>query len=474
MIRYIEERDRENLANIVSGLYAVCNLVGSGTGSGDRCLNILQLSNYETNTESGASNSEVESAAKDVIDGGPFSMFRSERIDLLRKAADWGISFSVGDDLEKKSFLAEVLHGRDRDFLKDILNRILFMDSGSRCNVHGGMVLCSKEYIDYYEKQIFGMDIPDFYSHSWGNFMYGQLITDSLRTVAKTIMQDLSDGNPEESYISPGNYDRMMDLYEDLSHFSEVSSELILFRGKLEKYYSIFREIKRVQEQAASLNIGSYEEWTNIKSAEFWLDSNIKQITDKSIGKIEVYKEKYVKALAEAIQSVSSMNDIPTIVLAGVAYTEYGGDPPFFDNGKRFLSSILPDWMDQYSFMLAGQRIGTGPTDRISYGNLSMQLRRAAESLDFYGKLDGYLEQQMIFLLQDDRTALVLCGTHLHNLKEIDFPDKRADQMTLEAMKTLIGRYNQGPDVSEEKARSSSYAITFESMYAKLQSWVGD
>lgn len=79
MIRYIEERDRENLANFVSGLYAVCNLVGSGTGSGDRCLNILQLSNYETNTESGASNSEVESAAKNVIGEGPFSMFRSER-----------------------------------------------------------------------------------------------------------------------------------------------------------------------------------------------------------------------------------------------------------------------------------------------------------------------------------------------------------------------------------------------------------
>lgn len=81
MVRYIEERDRENLANFVSGLYAVCNLVGSETGSGNRCLAILQLFNYKT--ESGASNLEVEIAAKDVIDGGPFSMFRSERIDLL-------------------------------------------------------------------------------------------------------------------------------------------------------------------------------------------------------------------------------------------------------------------------------------------------------------------------------------------------------------------------------------------------------
>lgn len=66
--------------------------------------------------------------------------------------------------------------------------------------------------------------------------------------------------------------------------------------------------------------------------------------------------------------------------------------------------------------------------------------------------------------MQDDRTALVLCGTHLHNLKEIDFPDKRADQMTLEDMKTLIGRYNQGPDATPEEARDSSYATRFAQM----------
>lgn len=101
-----------------------------------------------------------------------------------------------------------------------------------------------------------------------------------------------------------------------------------------------------------------------------------------------------------------------------------------------------------------------------------MQLRRAAESLDYYGKLDYDLEKELINVLNNDKTALILVARHLVDLKNIDFSNKKGTDLTYEEMAVVVGRYNVGPNVSKERAGSCGYAQRFRSMIFKLQSWI--
>ncbi len=98
-----------------------------------------------------------------------------------------------------------------------------------------------------------------------------------------------------------------------------------------------------------------------------------------------------------------------------------------------------------------------------------MQLRRAAESLDYYGKLNYDLEKELIDVLNNDKTAIILVARHLVDLKNIDFPDKKGTALTHEEMAVVVGRYNVGPDVSKERAGSCRYAQRYRSMIPKLQ-----
>ena len=51
--------------------------------------------------------------------------FASECIDLIRKAADWSISFAAGSDAGKNAFLKDISQGKDKEFLRDVLDAYL-------------------------------------------------------------------------------------------------------------------------------------------------------------------------------------------------------------------------------------------------------------------------------------------------------------------------------------------------------------
>ena len=166
----------------------------------------------------------------------------------------------------------------------------------------------------------------------------------------------------------------------------------------------------------------------------------------KSSQKIEEHKKKYVIALSEALKDLEWNYAIPAVMLAGIAYMEFGGDPPIQDYVAHCLRTVISN---DPTGLLSSK---STPSYLTSFGNISMQLRRAAEALDYYGKLDYDLEKELINVLNNDKTALILVARHLVDLKNIDFPNKKGTDLTYEEMAVVVGRYNIGPDVSAERA----------------------
>lgn len=171
-------------------------------------------------------------------------------------------------------------------------------------------------------------------------------------------------------------------------------------------------------------------------------------------------------ALSEALKDLEWNYDIPAVMLAGIAYMEFGGDPPIQDYVAHCLRTVISN---DPTGLLSSK---STPSYLTSFGNISMQLRRAAESLDYYGKLDYDLEKELINVLNNDKTALILVARHLVDLKNIDFSNKKGTDLTYEEMAVVVDRYNVGPNVSKERAGSCGYAQRFRSMIFKLQSWI--
>lgn len=80
------------------------------------------------------------------------------------------------------------------------------------------------------------------------------------------------------------------------------------------------------------------------------------------------FKDQWVRGYRAAIIAAANRWDIPPALLAGVAYNEVGGDPA---------------WADGAAFELRKVIANGKPADRTSFGDVSIQLRRAAQSLGY-------------------------------------------------------------------------------------------
>ena len=234
--------------------------------------------------------------------------------------------------------------------------------------------------------------------------------------------------------------------------------------GKFDFYLSIAHDkgLCALVKRCKDIDIKEYDEWTNGDAVIYFFDKYLL----KSSQKIEAHKKKYVVALSEALKDLEWNYDIPAVMLAGIAYMEFGGDPPIQDYVAHCLRTVISN---DPTGLLSSK---STPSYLTSFGNISMQLRRVAESLDYYGKLDYDLEKELINVLNNDKTALILVARHLVDLKNIDFSNKKGTDLTYEEMAVVVGRYNVGPNVSKERAGSCGYAQRFRSMIFKLQSWI--
>jgi hypothetical protein len=172
---------------------------------------------------------------------------------------------------------------------------------------------------------------------------------------------------------------------------------------------------------------------------------------------IHEFKEQWVDGYKDVIKTAARKFDLPELLLGGVAYNEVGGDPSWIDD-VAYKARKFDHMADPY---LENLTITSEP-ELTSFGNLSIQVRRASQTLGYQpGNLDSTQEQIIIDSLKDPRQNIFIAAAHLAELRDIDFKGKNADQMGPDEIKLTATRYNWGPDLSlEDIKKDTSYGDT--------------
>jgi hypothetical protein len=176
------------------------------------------------------------------------------------------------------------------------------------------------------------------------------------------------------------------------------------------------------------------------------------------------FKEQWVSGYKDVIKAAADKFDIPSLLLAGVAYNEVGGDPLWIDDAA-YATRTFDHLADPYLPTI------TKEPELTSFGNVSIQVRRAIETLGYESdSLDTEQEQMIIDSLKDPKQNIFIAAAHLADLRDIDFQGKSADQMGSEEIKLTATRYNRGPDLSlEDIKKDTSYGdVLMESNIAEL------
>ena len=167
------------------------------------------------------------------------------------------------------------------------------------------------------------------------------------------------------------------------------------------------------------------------------------------------FKDQWVRGYRRAIVAAARKFDLPAELVAGVAYNEVGGDPL---------------WMDSLAYNL---RIGS-KQDKTSFGNMSLQIRRAAQTLN-YKTLGGGEKAAIIASLTDSQTSIFIAAKHLADLRDIDFKGTRSSKLTKDQIEVIATRYNAGPDLPLIKIRiRSSYGAVIIRRWDHLADLVRD
>jgi hypothetical protein len=149
---------------------------------------------------------------------------------------------------------------------------------------------------------------------------------------------------------------------------------------------------------------------------------------------IHEFKRQWVHAYRRVIRAAAQRFNLPPILLAGVAYNEVGGDP---------------QWIDPLAHTARGFVPLTRNPQLTSFGNVSTQVRRAAETLGYSPSvLGGGQEGMIVSSLGDARQNIFVAASHLADLRDIDFPGVGAAAMSPNQMRIIATRFNRGPDIS--------------------------
>ncbi len=252
--------------------------------------------------------------------------------------------------------------------------------------------------------------------------------------------------------------------------------------GEIKKINDVIKEKGVTGEHAAvmyyadNIKCDSHYEWTT----EDFLQYAVKKINAPQEADKFVHDKKisFVKNYKDVILDASEKYDIPPMLLAGVAYNEFGGDAMWFDDAiyaarnlyddniafkigidgtnyakdklGKFISDIPPL---NTLFKLVPQGI-TNSIDEVlykipqnpkltSFGNTSIQVRRATETL-------GYDESTkdtdaIIESLKDPIQNIYITALHLSQLCDIDYKNVDRSLLTDEQIKNVISRYQIGP-----------------------------
>ncbi|WP_312634639.1 hypothetical protein [Oscillibacter sp.] len=189
---------RNALAKQVQGLYDVCRMADTSCTHSGECITMLNLSSLFGNPFS--DERAIEAAIRKVKNNPDF--FASECIDLIEKAADWGIAFAAGSSEKKRAFLEDVAQGKGKDFLQEVADAYQAGSDAADTRGKCGHSIGSREYLDRMERVVFRQDVPTMYSARWGSPDYDGLLKSSLESIAHQLDRDLERNERENNYIT--------------------------------------------------------------------------------------------------------------------------------------------------------------------------------------------------------------------------------------------------------------------------------
>jgi hypothetical protein len=166
------------------------------------------------------------------------------------------------------------------------------------------------------------------------------------------------------------------------------------------------------------------------------------------------FKKQWVRGYRDAINAAAKRFDLPPELVAGVAFNEVGGDPLEIDNLAYSLRS--------------------GPSrDKTSFGNVSIQVRRAAEALGYDLRYDLTESQRRMIItsLEQPQINIFVAAKHLSDLRDMDFKNIAASQMTKQQAEIIATRYNRGPDLTVSQIQQNlSYGRALTKRWGVLKS----
>jgi hypothetical protein len=187
-------------------------------------------------------------------------------------------------------------------------------------------------------------------------------------------------------------------------------------------------------------------EWTLLDAAKRFAAQNL-GIGDKQI--LAKYKDAWTRAHRKQIVETAGFNSIPVILLAGVCWVEVGGDPDFIDQAAFAVRSF-----DHLGDPFLEPLTITKVPEQTSLGDVSIQLRRAAETLGpAWSSLSDADKSKIVQCLLSEPCNVGVVGRHLSQLKRIDFADGGVES---EIIKITGTRYNRGPSLTLEQIRMNT------------------
>ena len=175
------------------------------------CIEILNLSSFYLPGSSFRDDRAIQTAIQKIKSGSDF--FTSECLDLLQKAVDWSISFAAGSDARKTAFLQDISQGKDKEFLRDVLNTYRSNNKSADLRGRCGYSIGSREYLNYVERKVLLQDLPAIYSDD-----YDGGIKDSLEDIARQLQRDLSQNERENNYITDDTARNLRAAVSELEH----------------------------------------------------------------------------------------------------------------------------------------------------------------------------------------------------------------------------------------------------------------
>lgn len=184
--------------------------------------------------------------------------------------------------------------------------------------------------------------------------------------------------------------------------------------------------------------------------------------------KDDSYREAWIRDNRNVILAAANKYGLPPDLVAGIAWQEVAGKPGWIDDlalyGRRHDELLSRGGAPNHGRPPIDQN-SDGGSNATSFGPMSIQIRRAAETLGYdLATLSTEQENAIVSSLKDTRQNIFIATSHLADLRrEAGF----GEHLTPENYREIAARYNGGP--YWQGANPQKYGDIFVSNLPKAQ-----